>query len=304
MRFPPPGFVRLVIILSLCVLLITLDGLGFFKARYVLNYLFTPLERLASALHNIQDAQKQLAELSAESSSKDKSSMEPELNQENALLRQLLGVPFSLPFTILPATVIDSSTQLGKHYIVIDQGSLSGASPGQTVVSGKYFIGQIDEVGMAESKVKLLGANSLCVAVYLPRSGFPGILRARPDGVLEVYYLPPRAKIKVGDLVYTSGLGGSFPRGLLIGEVSRVENIAGELFLDCEITPSPSLYSPTVVGVLLPASPPLPPVPYIVDQTSENSSPKVSSPESPSTPEPGDAENTSAPPKAINGFGE
>jgi rod shape-determining protein MreC len=299
MRLVSPGFVRLVIILSLCVLLITLDSLGIFKARYALNYLFTPIERLVGALRNIQDVQRQLAELSAEPGNQNESYSQPELGLENAQLRQLLGIPFSLPFTILPATVIDSSTQLGKHYILIDRGSLSGCTPGQTVVSGNYLIGEIDEVGLSESRVKLLGADSLSVAVYLPRSGFPGILRARSDGTLEIHYLPPRAEVMVGDLVYTSGLGGVFPRGLLIGEVSKAESISGELFLDCQIKPSPDLYSPTVIGVLLPANPPLPPeTPSIIPAWEEKLSGEspAESLESNLSSEPENSEN--APPPA------
>lgn len=266
MRFLYPGFFHLLVALFISASLITIDSLGLIEARHALHSLLTPIERLAGALRNIQKTQDHLAELSADSPSPQSSFAFGELTRENALLRQLLGLSFSVPYTPLPANVIESSIQLGENYLVIDKGAMDGCAPNQTVVCGKYFIGRIDEVGLNSSRVELLGANTLRVAVYLPRSGFQGVLRPHPNGGLEIYYLPPRAAIQEGDLVYTSGLGGKFPRGLLAGVVSSAESIPGELFLDCLLTPSPDLHAPTVVAILLPPSPPIPPTPPTTEE--------------------------------------
>jgi rod shape-determining protein MreC len=68
----------------------------------------------------------------------------------------------------------------------------------------------------------------------------------------------PEAKIEVGDEVVTSGLGASFPPGLVVGKVSKVEHDDG-LFQRAEVVPSVDVSRVRVVEVLL--APPPPPDP-------------------------------------------
>jgi len=257
----PPGLIRLLSALLICASLITIDALGWIGGRHFIHIIFTPIERLAHALRNIQKTQDELTESANQSPPQKIPFTTEELVKENALLKKMLGLSYSLPYTLLPANVVSSSVQLGEHFLVIDKGYWNGCQNGQTVVCGEYFLGKIDQVSANSSLVELLGSNALHISVYLPRSGFQGILRPCSDDELEIYYLPTRAAIQEGDLVYTSGLGGEFPRGLLVGEVGLVKSIPGELFLDCRLSPRPELFSSTIVAVLLSAQYPHPPLP-------------------------------------------
>lgn len=114
----------------------------------------------------------------------------------------------------------------------IDKGSVSGVKVNDVVVMGtglpgqevaETVVGRVTEVGLSFSKVSALVDENNSISFTLNRNGEQGVIRGRADQGLEGYMFNNDAEVKVGDRLYTSGLGGIYPRDLYIGEVTAVE---------------------------------------------------------------------------------
>jgi rod shape-determining protein MreC len=118
------------------------------------------------------------------------------------------------------------SLRLGK-------GFLDGLDKDLAVITPDGLIGRTIEVTPRTADVLLVSDHSCQVSVELVRTGTFGILTGqgrhpRGQALCRVDFLNKNAEIRPGDEVLTSGLGGVFPKGLLIGHVQRVEtNPAG-----------------------------------------------------------------------------
>ena len=72
----------------------------------------------------------------------------------------------------------------------------------------------------------------------LQQSRATGLVVGQPDGTLRMLYIPQEEEIQVGDVVLTSGLAGTLPRGLVIGQVASVEQKDIALFQEAVIRPA------------------------------------------------------------------
>jgi rod shape-determining protein MreC len=109
------------------------------------------------------------------------------------------------------------------RYLTINIGSEDGVGMGMPVISGAVLIGRIAEVGLHTSKVQLLNDTGSSVAARLQESRATGTVVGQADDSLHMIYIPQSEEVQVNDYVLTSGLvGGSLPRGLVIGQVAEV----------------------------------------------------------------------------------
>ena len=123
-----------------------------------------------------------------------------EIRLENERLRGLLNLRDVYDIRGVAGRVIGRSTDAWNQDITLDVGSSSGVETGLTVMGPTGVVGQVISVSAGSCRVRLLTD---------PQSG-------------------AAAMIQVGDVVLTSGLGGSYTRGLVIGTVARVEGSAGK----------------------------------------------------------------------------
>jgi rod shape-determining protein MreC len=140
------------------------------------------------------------------------------------------------------------------HYITINAGAQQGVEVGMPVVSaggGLGLVGRIAEVAPRTSKVQLLSDRESAVAALLQNSRATGLVVGQPDGTLRMEYVPQEAdvivggeaddlprNVNVGDIVLTSGLGGFMPKGLVIGQVTEVQQMDYELFQAAVVRPA------------------------------------------------------------------
>lgn len=97
----------------------------------------------------------------------------------------------------------------------------------------------------------LLSDKEHSLSVRLERSGMRGIVSGTGDlGLLKMEYVPTSADIKVGEKVYSSGLGEHFPAGYLVGTVAHVNRHNAGEFAQIDITPAAQLASGHHVVVL------------------------------------------------------
>jgi len=166
-----------------------------------------------------------------------------ELENENSILRQQLGYKQSNPDfdlaggTVLARVLAQDPTNLIRS-ITIDQGSADNVRVGMPVVAPQGLVGRVTEVGTHWAKVVLIIDPSSSVNAVVQSTRATGIAQGEPTGNLLIKYVPQGDAIQVGDLILTSGLGGNFPKRLVIGKVTEVHKFDIELFQEAAIEPS------------------------------------------------------------------
>lgn len=129
-------------------------------------------------------------------------------------------------FTLLGARVIARVPNNQYGILTVDRGSADGVRKDQVVVSDAGLVGRIIAVGPHTSDVLLILDRDGAAGAMVQESRTPGVVEGGKDesGLLRMVDLPYDARLKKGDVVVTSGLGGIFPRGIPIGEIVRFEN--------------------------------------------------------------------------------
>jgi rod shape-determining protein MreC len=162
-----------------------------------------------------------------------------ELSAENTRLRGLLDTPLIIDGRMEIAEVIGTDADPLRHIIVINRGASSQLKVGQTVLDDKGIMGQIINVYPHSSRVMLLSDKEHSLSVRLEHTGMRAIVSGTGDlGHLKMEYVPTSANIKVGEKVYSSGLGEHFPAGYLVGTVSKVNRHNSGEFAKIEVIPA------------------------------------------------------------------
>ncbi len=173
-----------------------------------------------------------------------------ELEIENQQLRDQLQYKQANPdYTLVGGTILEANNPdrarvLGQdplnliHYITIDQGSVDDITVGMPVVTPSGLVGRISEVGTHWSRVLLLVDPTSSVNAVIQSSRATGVIQGWQNGLLLMEYLPQNESVKVNDLVLTSGIGGSFPKRLVIGQVIDVHKRDTDLFQEAVVRPS------------------------------------------------------------------
>ncbi|BAO00234.1 hypothetical protein HHS_02640 [Candidatus Pantoea carbekii] len=144
--------------------------------------------------------------------------------QENANLRNLLGLPLRQGEKKMVAQVISMSTSSSTAQIIINKGSMHGVYEGEPVINDKGVIGQVAGVNSITSRVLLICDVSHALPIQIFRNAFQAIAVGKGyNKDLHIEHLPNHADVQVGDLLVTSGLGSRFPEGYPVAFVSSVE---------------------------------------------------------------------------------
>jgi len=166
-----------------------------------------------------------------------------ELESENETLRQLLQFAQTNPtYSYRAAEVVglvigqDPSNLL--RYLIISVGSNDGVAKGMPVLTDRGLVGRIVEVNSRASKVLLITDSSSSVNAIIQSSRATGLVEGKADGGLVMKYIPQPVTVNVGDIILTSGLGSTFPKHLVIGQVSAVYKRDIEMFQQAEIKPT------------------------------------------------------------------
>ena len=149
--------------------------------------------------------------------------------EENARLREYLNVKKTYPdFELMDALIIAREGDNNTTFLTLDRGSGDGIKIGMPIIVSSGVVGSVCEVGQTWCRVRVITQSSAGTGAYVHRSGEIGIasgdITLGLDNKCRLKYLSEQADVKVGDLVYTSGEGSIYPRGLLIGRVSSVDN--------------------------------------------------------------------------------
>tara|TARA_R110002167_G_scaffold9121_6_gene41549 strand:+ start:530 stop:1381 length:852 start_codon:yes stop_codon:yes gene_type:complete len=164
------------------------------------------------------------------------------MDSENGRLRNLLGVSEQFDQRVLLAELIGVSADPSSHQIVINKGLRDEVYLGQPVLDEGGVMGQVVEVGPYTSRVLLITDAQHAIPVQVNRSGFRALLLGRgSEQELLLDHVPNTADIKVGDLLLSSGLGGRFPQGYPVAEVTEVIHDPGQPFAMIRCQPTARL---------------------------------------------------------------
>ena len=147
---------------------------------------------------------------------------------ENARLREYIDIKKSYPeLKMTDALIIGRESENYSTFFTLDCGENDEIKTGMAVIVKDGVVGSICEVGKNWSRVRIITEASASVGAYVQRSGEIGLvcgdISKKDTGACILKYLPENADIEVGDLIFTSGEGSVYPKGLFIGKVSKVE---------------------------------------------------------------------------------
>ncbi len=163
---------------------------------------------------------------------------------------QLFEFKETSPETFIVANVIGRETGPWMETIMIDKGAEDGIAPYMGVITPRGVVGKVIKVSAHGSQVLLLTDAKSAIAAIDQRTREEGIVHGISLGKARLKYLSPVAEVAEGDLLVTSGLEGSFSKGLLIGKVEKVQRLGDDFFLDITIRPEISSHNLEEVLVL------------------------------------------------------
>jgi rod shape-determining protein MreC len=160
------------------------------------------------------------------------------LEKENMRLRDLLDSSFKVGDRVLISELVAVDLDPYKQQVLINKGRTSGVFEGQPVVGADAVIGQVTNVNPFTATVLMISDASHSLPVQVNRNGLRSIAMGTGKvNLLRIPHLPINADIQEGDLLVTSGLGGRFPAGYPVAEVSSVVHEPGQAFASVEARP-------------------------------------------------------------------
>lgn len=180
-----------------------------------------------------------------------------ELKQELQQMKDELNIKHVLSdYDYLNATVVNRNANTWYNNLTIDKGSNNGIEEGMVVINSTGVIGKTTNVSTFSSDVKLITTtdtnNKISVKITSGDNHLTGLINGYDykKGYLEVEGISNTENVSVGDLVYTSGLGGVFPSGILIGKVKSITTDVYDLSKIINVSPSANFEDINYVTVL------------------------------------------------------
>lgn len=177
------------------------------------------------------------------------------IKRENEQFREFLQLKENNPdYDFETATVIgrDSTSRFGSF--TIDKGSVDGIEVADPVITSDGLVGIVWEVGLTYSHIRTVIDISVDVGVYSISTRDSGIVSGditlSSEGLCKLRYLPKNSGISTGELIVTSGIGGVFPKNLVVGTVRSIELDSNGLSLSAAIEPAADIAGVTDVLVI------------------------------------------------------
>ena len=155
--------------------------------------------------------------------------------KENERLTAMLKISSSFPtWNMVGARVISASPTYWQDTLIVDKGEKDGIEKDMVVVFGSSVVGRVVEVSGHTAKIMTLIDSQSAVSGIIERSRENGIVKGlsvvgEESRLCRMEYLSSEADLVPGDRVLTSGLGGIYPKGLLLGEVTEIGTGASEI---------------------------------------------------------------------------
>lgn len=187
-------------------------------------------------LVNLEKENRMLKEKIAQLQEENHQMKETKLTNER--LRQLLQFRENNSPSMIGAEVIGRDPSTWFKSVTIDKGERDGVKKGMAVISPTGAIGQVLKIAPHYATVLLITDYNSAVDCVVERSRAKAIVEGKGENRCQLKYLLRAEEVAVGDVVVTSGLGGNFPKGLMVGEVKKVDKKGHGVFQYAELVPS------------------------------------------------------------------
>jgi rod shape-determining protein MreC len=163
--------------------------------------------------------------------------------QENATLRSFFHFAqqhpgFQLVGGEVKASVIGRDPSNFLRYLIIDAGQVQGVKKDMPVIVPRGLVGRVQSVGSNWAKVLLITDPRSSVSAVIQTGRAAGQVQGLVSGDLTMKYISQEESVSEGEIVLASGLGGNFPKGLVIGQVVAVQQRDSDMFQQATVRPT------------------------------------------------------------------
>lgn len=236
------GMVGGIITLILLIILVIISNIQVDKMNSIENIfsaIINPIQNGITYLKNkiagndsfftrVNELEAENEELLQKNSELEQSLRELEIiKAENATLKEYVDLKDKYQeYETVPAYVINKDIGNYTNTVIINAGKNDGIDVDMTVISEKGLVGQIVSVTDTTAKVQTLVDSGTAVSATIKTTGDNMLLRGtlNDNTTLIASYIPTSATLLAGDTIETSGLGGIYPKGILIGTIKEVVN--------------------------------------------------------------------------------
>lgn len=250
------GIVGIIITIVILVVLVILSNMNLEKLSYVenafssivmpiqngLTYLKNKLSGNNTFFADINKLKEENEDLRTKNTELEKNLREFEIvKSENATLKEYLALTEQYPaYTTKAAYIINKDISNYSSIFVINVGEKDGIKPNMTVISEKGLVGYILSTTDHTAKVQTILDTASTVSATLSTSRETLICKGTLEdkSVLKATYIPTQANLVQGDKLETSGMGGIYPKGIIIGTIKSIQNTKNIVDRYALITPA------------------------------------------------------------------
>lgn len=230
------GIITLIILILLIFLSnVKIDKLSFIESA--VNSMVTPIQRVLTDLKNkVQGNSAYFADIETLRQENEKlknrnSELETELRElesikaDNVILQEYMNLTKKYAdYNTIPAYVINKDVSNYSSDLVINVGANDGVKPNMTVIADKGLVGHVISVTDNSAKVQVIVDSASTVSCNISTTEESIICKGtlEDNQILRASYIPTGAELIQGDNVYTSGLGGIYRKGVLIGTIEEI----------------------------------------------------------------------------------
>lgn len=243
----------LVVLIGMHVLLILSDTTGAFdgiRGRFEIWLLplqqvsrdsMQSLQRTVSFLGTFGDVYEQNSALQQEIRElREQTAQTTSLQKEVELLKKQLDSPISQGAETIATRVIGFNRKDENIYLILNSGAEEGVGVGDAVILGQSLIGKITAVSPHRATVLPVIATQSIVPAYVQDSEgtrVNGVVHGEFNSGLVLSQFVREKMLEKNEFVFSSGLDGNYPAGLLIGQVSQVTSAKANVFQEALLLP-------------------------------------------------------------------
>ncbi|MFW8601209.1 rod shape-determining protein MreC [Desulfobacterota bacterium M19] len=174
----------------------------------------------------------------------------------NGQLQKLLDLDKRLKLPTVTARIVGRDPSLWFKTLIIDKGSTSGISAGMAAVTPDGVAGQVINTSPHYAKIMAATDPNSAIDAIVQNNRLQGIIKG--DGRnYRLRYVLKNSVVKINDTIITSGMGGVFPKGLVIGTVSNFLRARRGMFLQIKVKPSVNFHHLEYLTIILHGKPTL-----------------------------------------------
>lgn len=250
--FKRPYYIALGIVVVVTLVVLKLPARTTSQLKLAISGLFLPFFGLAGSTEKLAEKAgnsiaprgallAQIEQLQAENQQlKLQAAQWDTIAKENARFRQYYGWEKQVPWKWKPARVIGRDPANWWRTLRIDKGLRDGVTTNCAVFTTEGLVGRVSDAGFAQAQVVLLGDPNCRVSVTVEDTRDQGIIAPASSSPLDptlvdLSYLPRQSQLRAGQRIVTSGDGGIFPPGILVGHLVDFRSIGYGLYQEARV---------------------------------------------------------------------